>query len=114
MKGKKGLALGMAGIMVLGMCGCQKGEAGQTAKVSRNKVDMVSASEQRTVHAMITWNEDKDWGKVLKGLSEEYMKEHPDFNVEIETIAQTDMPQKLSVLAASNELPELFVMGTPD
>lgn len=66
--------------------------------------------EGRTIRVLTIWNEDVQGGtKTLKYLSDQYCAEHPEVKVEIEVVQQTDLPSKLSVLAASNELPDLFI-----
>lgn len=69
-----------------------------------------SADDQRTIKVLTIWNETAQGGtQTLKYVSDQYCAEHPEVNVEIEVVAQTDLPSKLSVLAASNELPDLFI-----
>lgn len=74
---------------------------------------MVSADDAvRKIKVLVIWNEDAQGGtQTLKALSDEYCAEHPEVEVEIEITAQTDLSSKLSVLAASNELPDLFIEG---
>ncbi len=70
----------------------------------------VAAEEGRTIKVLTIWNEDVQGGtQTLKYLSDQYCEEHPEVKVDIEVVQQTDMPSKLSVLAASNELPDLFI-----
>lgn len=87
--------------------------AGGTVPVSAAKKD---AGKEKTVHFLTAWNEDKDTTAVVKQLTEEYNATNPEtpINLEIEVVAQSDMNQKLSVLAASNDLPDLFVTGTQE
>ena len=87
--------------------------AGGTVPVSAAKKD---AGKENTVHFLTAWNEDKDTTAVVKQLTEEYNATNPEtpINLEIEVVAQSDMNQKLSVLAASNDLPDLFVTGTQE
>ncbi|MDO4648049.1 MAG: extracellular solute-binding protein [Eubacteriales bacterium] len=70
----------------------------------------VHAGEERTIKVLTIWNETAQGGtQTLKALSDKYCEEHPEVKVEIEVVAQTDLPSKLSVLAASNALPDLFI-----
>ena len=73
-------------------------------------------SDGKTVHFLTAWNEDKDTTAVIKQLTEDYNATNPEtpINLEIEVVAQSDMNQKLSVLAASNDLPDMFVTGTQE
>lgn len=76
----------------------------------------VNAEETKTIHFLTCWNEDKDTTQVIKQLTDEYNESNPEIpiNLEIEVVAQSDMNQKLSVLAASNDLPDVFVTGTQE
>lgn len=66
----------------------------------------------KTVKFLSIWNENTGAGKVINDLTNEYKKDHPNFNLEIEVVQQTDLDQKLNVLAASNDLPDIFVSQT--
>lgn len=101
MKAKKIISLGLASVMVFGLVGCGTSSTDDSTGQS---------TDGRTIKVMTIWNEDVQGGtKTLKALSDEYCAEHPEVNVEIEVVAQTDMPSKLSVLAASGDLPDLFI-----
>lgn len=96
MKGKKVLSLSMAALMAASMI--------PAATVSAD------AKEERTIKVLTVWNENVQGGtQTLKKLSDEYCEEHPEVTVDFEVVQQTDMSSKLSVLAASNELPDLFI-----
>lgn len=70
----------------------------------------VHAEEKRTIKVLTIWNETAQGGtQTIKALSDKYCEEHPEIEVDIEVVAQTDAQSKLSVLAASNELPDLFI-----
>lgn len=95
MKMKKVVSISMAAALALSM-------AGNTVVFADEK--------ERTIKVMTIWNEDVQGGtKTLKYLSDQYVAEHPEVKVDIEVVQQTDMPSKLSVLAASGELPDLFI-----
>ena len=102
----------MSGILVASMtaallagCGGNSGEEEQAA-----------ADGSKTVHFLTAWNEDEDITAVVKQLTDDYNATNPEtpINLEIEVVAQSDMNQRLSVLAASNELPDMFVTGTQE
>lgn len=107
MKLKKVLTLSLAAAMAAAAitgCGSAKPEEGKGTDAD------TEVKEERTVKVMTIWNEDAQGGtQTLKALSDEYCADHPEISVEIEVVAQTDMPSKLSVLAASGELPDLFI-----
>ncbi|TYP73142.1 ABC transporter substrate-binding protein [Paenibacillus methanolicus] len=46
--------------------------------------------------------------KIIGELAEEYGRAHPDVRYEFENVNTTDLLQKIQLLAASNDLPELF------
>ena len=47
--------------------------------------------------------------KTLKKLAEDYKKDHPDFEFNVESIADRETYlQKIKILASSNELPDWF------
>ena len=51
---------------------------------------------------------DSSW-PAMNMIAEDYMKENPDVKVEFEVISdRSTYNQKLKILAASNELPDLF------
>lgn len=96
MKGKKVLSLSMAALLAASMV--------PATAVSADSKD------ERTIKVLTIWNENVQGGtQTLKKLSDEYCEQHPEIKVDIEVVAQTDMNSKLSVLAASNELPDLFI-----
>lgn len=65
----------------------------------------------RTIHVMSLYNEHTEMGEIIRVLTDQYLSENPDASVEIEYVSQEDHIQKLSVLAASNDLPDLFIEG---
>lgn len=75
-----------------------------------------TAADGKTVHFLTAWNEDEDITAVVKQLTDDYNATEPEtpINLEIEVVAQSDMNQKLSVLAASNDLPDFFATGTQE
>ena len=96
MKGKKVLSLSMAALLAASMV--------PATAVSADSKD------ERTIKVLTIWNENVQGGtQTLKKLSDEYCEQHSEIKVDIEVVAQTDMNSKLSVLAASNELPDLFI-----
>lgn len=91
--------------------GC--GSAGSTTSAGSGSEKIKGG---KTVHFLTAWNEDEDTTAVVKQLTDDYNKTNPKtpINLEIEVVAQNDMNQKLSVLAASNDLPDMFVTGTQE
>ncbi|MGB9808727.1 MAG: extracellular solute-binding protein [Caldanaerobacter sp.] len=53
-------------------------------------------------------------GKLEQMLIDEYMKEHPNVKIEVEALQDEPYKQKFKVYAASNEMPDIFmVWGQP-
>ncbi len=80
----------------------QGGQAGQDGeKAGNGKTD----TKERT----ITWMTVRSSWPAMNMIAEDYMKENPDVKVEFEVISdRSTYNQKLKILAASNELPDLF------
>lgn len=98
------LAATMTTTMIVGCGGSSESEGSKDAEGGK------------TVHFLTCWNEDKDITQVVKRLTDDYNATNPvtPINLEVEVVAQNDMNQKLSVLAASNDLPDMFVTGTQE
>ena len=101
------LVASMTAALVAG-CGGNASDEGGSADTS--------SADGKTVHFLTAWNEDEDITAVVKQLTDDYNATNPEtpINLEIEVVAQSDMNQRLSVLAASNELPDMFVTGTQE
>ena len=72
------------------------------------------AEETFEAHILAIWNEDEAGSKIIKTLSDEFAETHPGFSYEIEVVAQNDLNQKMSVLAASDAVPDLFINSTSE
>lgn len=83
--------------------------AGGIAGSGVNLVSAEGETPKKIVHMLTLWNEDTLGTKVIKDLTTEYQRDHPEFELEIEVVAATDIVQKLNVLAASNELPDIWL-----
>ncbi|MDT8860167.1 extracellular solute-binding protein [Alkalihalobacillus sp. MEB130] len=64
----------------------------------------------KTIVYLSTKNEDQGHPRVIMPLSREFEKRHLDVNVELQTVAQNDLVQTIQLLAASNDLPEMFAL----
>ncbi len=111
MRHKKVMALLLSAVMLMSLAACSSGSGSDSgSSTDSDSASGASGSAERTIKVMTIWNEDAQGGtKTLKYLSDQYCEEHPEIQVEIEVVAQNDMPSKLSVLAASGELPDLFI-----
>lgn len=94
-----GILVGIMSGALLAGCSSSGGDSGKKTSETKGK----------TVKFLSIWNESTGVGKVITDLTNEYKKDHPNFNLEMEVVQQTDLDQKLNVLAASNDLPDLFV-----
>jgi raffinose/stachyose/melibiose transport system substrate-binding protein len=94
---KRICALVLALVMVLGLC-------------------LTARAEDKTFTILSIWPEDSDNGRILKDLTEQFIKEvNPDFKYEFELVSSDNLQQKVATLAASNDLPDVFAYesGTP-
>ena len=74
------------------------------------------SQEAKTIKILSIWPEDKDNGKLFVDLTKKYMEEvNPNFNYEFELVSSDNLRQKVTTLAASNDLPDVFAYdaGTP-
>lgn len=96
MKMKKMVALVLSSILVVSAvaCGAKEEKNGDTEN-----------GNGRT----ITWMTTRSSWDAMNAVVDNYMKENPDVKVEFEIISdRSSYNQKLKILAASNELPDLF------
>jgi len=61
-----------------------------------------------TIHYLTVQQENEGWPKIIGELTAEYQVDHPNVKWEYENIPQTDLLQKIQLLAASNALPLIF------
>jgi raffinose/stachyose/melibiose transport system substrate-binding protein len=102
-------ALLSASIFMVAMTGCSTTKK----NVETNSSDPAKAS--KTIKFLSIWAEDKDNSKLILDLSKEYKATNPNFSVDFEFVAANDLQQKVKVLLASNDLPDVFAYesGTP-
>ncbi len=71
---------------------------------------------EKTIKILSIWAEDNDNGILMNNILKRYKeKVNPNFNYEYELVSADDLKMKISTLAASNDLPDIFVYesGTP-
>lgn len=96
------------------MTGCGGGEetvpAEQTQSESGGTADNGSGKEEPLVINYISARGETDAAlKAVKKLAEDYKKEHPNFEFNVESVAdRATYLQKIKILASSNELPDWF------
>ena len=59
-------------------------------------------------HILSIWAEDNDNGVLITKICEDYKKVNPNFTYEYELVSSDDLRQKVSTLASSNDLPDMF------
>lgn len=65
---------------------------------------------KKTVKILSIWSEDNDNGVLITGILDQYKAEvNPNFDYEYELVSSNDLKQKVTTLAASKDLPDLFV-----
>ena len=67
------------------------------------------SDEGKTIRFLSIWAEDRDNSKLILELTEQYRETNPDFNIDFELVAITDISQKVKVLMASGDLPDVFI-----
>ena len=60
-------------------------------------------------HILSIWAEDNDNGVLINKICQDYQKVNPNFTYEYELVSSDDLRQKVSTLASSNDLPDMFV-----
>lgn len=120
MKLKKLICPALVMAMVLSMTGCGNSGSGSGSSVSSNSSGSsgsnVSAEGTKTIKVLTCWDENSDNTQILSETTKRYNETNPEHPIELklEVVAQDSMNQKLSVLAASNDLPDVFCTGTQE
>ncbi len=71
---------------------------------------------EKKIKILSIWAEDNDNGILINNIAKRYQAEvNPNFSYEYELVSSSDLKMKVSTLAASNDLPDIFVYesGTP-
>lgn len=85
------------------------GNAGGSKKDDGTEGGEGSNEEGYTIHYLTARNKDEGTIKSITKVAELYKEEHPNFDLEIESVSdRTAYLQKLKILASSDELPEWF------
>lgn len=93
------LVMGMAGALALSACGA----GGET----QGEDDALS------IHWLAARSMDEGMMQAIQQIADEYAKDHPGFELDIESIpSRPDYLQKVRILAASGELPDWFDADT--
>ncbi|EOS37341.1 hypothetical protein C808_03319 [Lachnospiraceae bacterium M18-1] len=92
---------------------CSSAPSSGSGSETETESGSVSSDEgdARVIKVITIWNEDEEGTLFMKNLSDEYHEEHPNVSVEFEVVSQDGLNEKLSVLAASNDLPDVFLQS---
>lgn len=64
----------------------------------------------KTIKILSIWAEDNDNGVLINNICKRYKEQvNPNFNYEYELVSADDLKMKIATLAASNDLPDIFV-----
>ena len=113
MKSKKFISAILAFTLLLSLVGCGGGNTGDS---SGGGDSSAAADGSKVVHVLTCWDENSDNTQVLVQTTNRYNETNPEtpIQLQIEVVAQDSMNQQLSVLSASNALPDVFVTGTQE
>jgi ABC-type sugar transport system, periplasmic component len=75
---------------------------------------MVGA-QAKTISFLSIWAENNDNAKLILDMTKDYQATHPNFKVDFELVDTNNLQQKVKVLLASDDLPDVFCYesGTP-
>ncbi|WP_239618112.1 ABC transporter substrate-binding protein [Cohnella mopanensis] len=77
---------------------------GAPSKTEQNRPE----EETTTILYLTSIKENEGSSKIIGELAKEYQIEHPNVQFKLENIAEGDLTQRVQLLAASNDLPQLF------
>ncbi|ASS68615.1 MULTISPECIES: extracellular solute-binding protein [unclassified Paenibacillus] len=98
----KGLrALGVLALVLAAASGCGSGVGGLPR-------DTGVQDSERTIHYVSSMLETQGSARIIGELASEYGGKHPEVRYSFENVNTSDLLQKIQLLAASNDLPELF------
>lgn len=107
------LVLAMLVTMFVGCSGSKTGDStkpdGQTGTTTEPGKD--SQEKPYTAHVICSraMDDKGDYGYVFGRVLKEYAAEHPNFSYDYEVVQQMDIPGKIALLVASNDVPDFFV-----
>ncbi len=85
-----------------------------TMVFAEGKKDTAVLAQMDPAKMLSPWNDQEpSQAMVLSKLTAEYKKANPGFNMEFEMVPSSTIEQKVAVLIASNDLPEIFTHGNP-
>lgn len=64
--------------------------------------------QEVVIHYLTVQQENEGWPLIIGGLTKEYQADHPNVQWEYENVPQTDLVQRIQLLAGSDSLPLMF------
>ncbi len=106
------LLAGIFGACSSGGAGDKAADGGAVSSVQKQEGDSANPgnAEPYTLKFLSHWAKDDQTteGYIFSLLLDEYIKANPGFDYEYETVEQFDVPTKISILVASNDVPDIF------
>ncbi|MBE3579943.1 MAG: extracellular solute-binding protein [Caldanaerobacter subterraneus] len=102
--------------LIVGTVGCSQSAKTPSSEATSNPQQDAKQQEQTIKIKFLSNLPDRTsgQGKLEQMLIDEYMKEHPNVKIEVEALQDEPYKQKFKVYAASNEMPDIFmVWGQP-
>ncbi len=120
------LSMLLAAVMVTVMLAGCSSKTGKEAEKPKNDPTATSAPAEtggsekpaegtdpqleKSIKILSIWAEDNDNGVLINSIAKRYQAEvNPNFSFEYELVSANDLKMKISTLAASNDLPDIFV-----
>jgi len=91
--------------------GCDNNGGGASGATDLASVDFSGEDPQLETHLHIltVWGEDEDNGWLINKIAEMYRDQvNPNFSWDYEMVSYADVNQRIAILAASNDLPDIF------
>lgn len=108
MKWRNLTAVGLSMVLFASVAGCGNTSGGGT-EGKQKETSSESSAAPLVINYISARSETDGTLKTLKKLAEDYGKEHPGFEFNVESIADRETYlQKIKILASSNELPDWF------
>lgn len=85
-----------------------------TAVVMCSGLVIAFAGQTKPINFFTVGTTTTGYTKIINDLSTAYAKQNPNVNFKVQTVAQATSDQKLQILAASNDIPTVFNVNTPD
>jgi raffinose/stachyose/melibiose transport system substrate-binding protein len=100
----------VAGLTVLSLAACSGGD-GEGAGAS---VDLSTPAEKSGTLTMVTKFADPQYAPYFEGVVEAYEKENPDVDIKLEQVGDQPYKDKIRVLSAANDLPDIYFSWAGD